>query len=155
MTDIVAQRKSRLRRYVSAKRHCKRLQGVAKKLDDARGNYLARPFDSKPRSSATDTFASRWPLPRSMRRRLPTSTPTSEPTRSTWVRHPCMRPERLARMPSYSQLATLDSRRYEWLGARERQDMGKLRSQGRTFLESCGRLNHRLGYANEALRPCS
>ena len=37
--EIVAERKSRLRRYVSAKQHCKKLQIVAKKLEEARGNY--------------------------------------------------------------------------------------------------------------------
>ena len=44
--NIVAERKSRLKRYVRAKVHYKRLQGVAKKLDDARGNYLVRLRDS-------------------------------------------------------------------------------------------------------------
>ena len=39
---IVAQRKSRLRRYVSAKQHRAKLEGVAKKLDEARGNYTVR-----------------------------------------------------------------------------------------------------------------
>ena len=42
----MAERKSRLKRYVSAKKHCKRLKGIAKKLDDARGNYLVRLLDS-------------------------------------------------------------------------------------------------------------
>ena len=41
---IVAERKSRLRRYVSAKQHCKKLQTVARKLDEARGNYTVRYF---------------------------------------------------------------------------------------------------------------
>ena len=38
---IVAERRSRLRRYVRAKQHRTKLKGVAKKLDEARGNYLA------------------------------------------------------------------------------------------------------------------
>ena len=40
--DIVAERKSRLKRYVSAKQHRAKLEGVAKKLDEARGNYTVR-----------------------------------------------------------------------------------------------------------------
>ena len=40
--EIVAARKSRLRRYVSAKQHRAKLEGVAKKLDEARGNYTVR-----------------------------------------------------------------------------------------------------------------
>ena len=39
MEGIVAERKSRLRRYVSAKQHRKKLEGIARKLDEARGNY--------------------------------------------------------------------------------------------------------------------
>ena len=39
---IVATRKSRLRRYVRAKQHRAKLEGVAKKLDEARGNYTVR-----------------------------------------------------------------------------------------------------------------
>ncbi|VDC05453.1 unnamed protein product [Peniophora sp. CBMAI 1063] len=39
--EIVAERKSRLRRYVSAKKHQRKLEGVARKLDEARGNYTA------------------------------------------------------------------------------------------------------------------
>ena len=39
---IVAERKSRLKRYVSAKQHRAKLEGVAKKLDEARGNYTVR-----------------------------------------------------------------------------------------------------------------
>ena len=42
---IVAERKSRLRRYVSAKQHRAKLEGVAKKLDEARGNYTVRHSD--------------------------------------------------------------------------------------------------------------
>ena len=40
--EIVAARKSRLRRYVSAKQHRAKLEGVAKKLEEARGNYTVR-----------------------------------------------------------------------------------------------------------------
>ena len=40
--EIVAERKSRLRRYVSAKQHRAKLEGVAKKLEEARGNYTVR-----------------------------------------------------------------------------------------------------------------
>ena len=40
--DIVAERKSRLKRYVSAKQHRAKLEGVAKRLDEARGNYTVR-----------------------------------------------------------------------------------------------------------------
>ena len=40
--DIVAERKSRLKRYVSAKQHRAKLEGVAKKLDEVRGNYTVR-----------------------------------------------------------------------------------------------------------------
>ena len=42
--DIVAARKSRLRRYVSAKQHRAKLEGVAKKLEEARGNYTVRGY---------------------------------------------------------------------------------------------------------------
>ena len=37
--EIVAARGSRLRRYVSAKQHSAKLESVAKKLEEARGNY--------------------------------------------------------------------------------------------------------------------
>ena len=40
--EIVAARKSRLRRYVSAKQHRAKLDGVAKKLEEARENYTVR-----------------------------------------------------------------------------------------------------------------
>ena len=40
--EIVAERKSRLRRYVSAKQHSAKLEGIAKKLDEARGNYTVK-----------------------------------------------------------------------------------------------------------------
>ena len=51
---IVAERKSRLRRYVSAKQHCKKLQTVARKLDEARGNYTVRYFGPVLRASSAD-----------------------------------------------------------------------------------------------------
>ena len=40
--EIVTARKSRLRRYVSAKQHRAKLEGVAKRLEEARGNYTVR-----------------------------------------------------------------------------------------------------------------
>ena len=36
---IVVERKRRLKRYVSAKQYRKKLEGIAKRLDEARGNY--------------------------------------------------------------------------------------------------------------------
>lgn len=46
--EVVAERKSRLRRYVSAKQHRKKLEGVARKLDEARGNYTVSQFKRMP-----------------------------------------------------------------------------------------------------------
>ena len=40
--EIIAERKSRLKRYVSAKQHRSKLEGIAKKLDEVRGNYMVR-----------------------------------------------------------------------------------------------------------------
>ena len=45
--EIVAERKSRLRRYVSAKQHRAKLDGIAKKLDEVRGNYMVRHSSQK------------------------------------------------------------------------------------------------------------